>query len=119
MRALACCHGEVRETGIRIALGAPPASVLRLILGEGLELAGWGVAVGLVATTALAGTLRSLLFEVSPMDPLVLASTCAAVLGLRCAPDGSGRVGCCTSTRPPRSDQSSGTRALALLQEVR
>ena len=60
------------EIGVRIALGAPVRQVLGLILGQSVRLALIGVVIGLVG--ALAGTrlLRSLLFDVSPTDPLVL-----------------------------------------------
>ena len=71
---------RTREIGIRVALGADPATVLRMIVGEGLVLAAGGLVVGLVGAWALMGTLRTMLFEVSPADPGVLAGTCAAVM---------------------------------------
>jgi len=71
---------RTREIGIRVALGAMPAAVLRMVVGEGLRLAAAGLAIGLIGTLALSGTLKSLLFEVSPVDPLVLVATAAAVL---------------------------------------
>ncbi len=70
---------RTREIGIRVALGASSRSVMRLVVGEGLVLAGFGVALGLAGTFALAGSLRSLLYHVSPADPLVLTATSAAV----------------------------------------
>ncbi len=70
---------RTREIGIRVALGASPGSVMRLVVGEGLVLAGCGVALGLAGTFTLAGAVRSLLYHVSPADPLVLTGTCAAV----------------------------------------
>jgi len=54
--------------------------VVRLILGEGLTLASIGIAIGLVGSWALTGTLQTLLYEVSPIDPVVLGGTCVAVL---------------------------------------
>jgi len=71
---------RTREIGIRVALGAKPVSVLRLIIGEGLRLAAAGLVIGVIGTFALAGTLKSMLFEVSPVDPLVLFATAVAVL---------------------------------------
>jgi len=75
---------RTREIGIRVALGANPAAVLRLIVGEGLVLALCGLALGLAGTWALTGTLRTMLFEVSPADPVVLGATCLAVIGVTC-----------------------------------
>ena len=59
------------EIGLRIALGATVSSVLRLILGQGLTLAGLGLAFGLAAAAASARLLTSMLFRVQPNDPLV------------------------------------------------
>jgi len=71
---------RTRELGIRVALGADRGAVVRLIVGEGLLLAGIGIAIGLAGSWLLTGTLKTMLFEVSPIDPIVLALTCAAVL---------------------------------------
>lgn len=68
------------EIGIRLALGAQVAAVARLVVGQSLAIVGVGVLIGLAA--ALAGTrlLRSLLFDVSPTDPFVLAATVVVLL---------------------------------------
>jgi putative ABC transport system permease protein len=73
---------RTRELGIRVALGADRRAVVRMIVGEGLRLAALGIAIGLVGSWLLTGTLRTLLFEVSPLDPAVLLATCAAVLAV-------------------------------------
>ena len=57
------------EIGIRVALGATASDVRRLVLGEGLRLAGLGAAIGLVGAAAGTRTLRGLLFGVHPLDP--------------------------------------------------
>jgi predicted permease len=69
------------ELGVRLALGARPAELLRLVVGQGMWLAGIGVAIGVVAALAGARVLRGLLFGVAPTDPLSFAIT-IAVLGV-------------------------------------
>jgi ABC-type antimicrobial peptide transport system permease subunit len=68
------------EIGIRMALGAQVTEVSRMIVAQSLALAGAGVVVGLLAAVASTRFLRSLLFEVSPSDPLVLAGTAIVLL---------------------------------------
>jgi predicted permease len=69
------------EIGLRIALGASTGSVLRLILGQGLVLAGAGLALGLAAAVAGTRLLMTMLFQVQPNDPLVYLAV-AALLGV-------------------------------------
>jgi predicted permease len=59
-----------RELGIRLALGAAPEDVSRMVLGQGLRLLLAGLALGLPPALALAGLLSGQLFEVRPHDPL-------------------------------------------------
>ena len=69
---------RTQEIAVRMALGAPRGSVFGLVLGLALRLAGAGVGVGVVAALALARLMRSLLFGVSPADPVAFMA--AAVL---------------------------------------
>jgi predicted lysophospholipase L1 biosynthesis ABC-type transport system permease subunit len=64
-----------REIGVRIALGAHPATVLRLVVGRGMVLAGAGVAMGLAGTLALTRYLQAVLFGIEPTDPMTLGGT--------------------------------------------
>ncbi len=70
-----------REMAVRMALGARPDGVRRLVLRSGLRLAGAGVAAGLVAAVAGGRVLTSLLYEVSPTDPATLAAVGVTLLG--------------------------------------
>jgi putative ABC transport system permease protein len=65
---------RTREIGIRMALGAQPRDVRRLIVTRGAKLAILGVAFGLAVSLALTRLLASLLFSVKPADPLTFAS---------------------------------------------
>ena len=71
---------RVREFGLRIALGAAPSRISRLVLGEGLVIAGTGAAIGLGAALALSKGIRNFLFRVTPLDPLSVASATALLL---------------------------------------
>jgi ABC-type antimicrobial peptide transport system permease subunit len=58
------------EIGLRMALGASPASLLGLVLRQGLTLAALGLVIGLAGAMAATGLLRSMLFQVKTTDPL-------------------------------------------------
>ena len=71
-----------REIGIRMALGAEQAQVLRMVLLSGLRLAGLGVGFGLAGAIALTRTIAALLYGVSATDPLTLALVSALLFGV-------------------------------------
>jgi len=68
------------EIGIRMALGAQASQVSRMIVGQSMGLATAGVLVGVLVALSVTRLLRSLLFDVSPSDPAVLAGTCVVLL---------------------------------------
>ena len=71
---------RVREIGIRMAIGASPAEIGRLILRQSLLPVALGLAIGLAGTFALSQFLQALLFRVQPRDPLTLAAAAIAIL---------------------------------------
>jgi len=65
------------EIGIRMALGAKPGDVLRLVMGEAVRVAAAGAAAGLAAAFALTRLMSGLLYGVAPTDPATFAAVCA------------------------------------------
>jgi putative ABC transport system permease protein len=70
-----------REVGIRIALGARPLDVMRLVLGEGVRLTMLGIVLGVVTALGLTQLMRGLLFGVSAVDPPIFGGV-AVLLAL-------------------------------------
>jgi putative ABC transport system permease protein len=64
---------RMREIGVRLALGAMPAQIRMMMLGQGMRLLVVGLAVGFIGAVALSRVIRSLLFGVSANDPLIYA----------------------------------------------
>ncbi|MGD8329121.1 MAG: ABC transporter permease [Acidobacteriota bacterium] len=71
-----------REFGIRIALGAPRVTVLKLVLAQGLRLSLVGIALGIGLALIVGRLMASSLHGVSPADPLTLALSCLVVTGV-------------------------------------
>jgi putative ABC transport system permease protein len=69
-----------REIGIRLALGAGPATVGRMIVTDGLKVVGWGIAIGLLLAILLARASRSLLIGITPGDPLTFGAVVLVIL---------------------------------------
>jgi ABC-type antimicrobial peptide transport system permease subunit len=68
------------EFGVRLALGAQPATLLRLVLGQGLRLAAIGIAIGLVGAVMLTRVLETLLFGISTRDPITFLGVAVLLL---------------------------------------
>jgi putative ABC transport system permease protein len=80
---IACSVAErKKEIGIRIALGASPAEVRRVVLGQGLKLTAIGLALGLAGAAAATRLIEGFLFGVRTSDPLTYATTCAVFAGV-------------------------------------
>jgi predicted permease len=72
---------RTREIGVRIALGARPGDALTMVLGQGLRTISIGVAIGIAGSLALTRTVESLLFGVTPTDPLTFGSVTLLLVG--------------------------------------
>jgi putative ABC transport system permease protein len=68
------------EIGVRMALGAAPVGILRLVVGQGLRLSAAGMVVGLIAALGLTRLLTSMLVGVAPTDPITFAGVAALFL---------------------------------------
>lgn len=73
---------RTREIGVRMALGATPTAVFRLVLRQALVLAVLGVTAGLVVAKGVTGFMRSLLYAVDPADPLTFGATAALLVAV-------------------------------------
>jgi predicted permease len=76
---------RTHEIGVRLALGAYPSDVLRLVLGQGAKLALLGVAIGIVAALALARLMTNMIFGVSAHDPLTFVVVAVALVAVALA----------------------------------
>ncbi len=65
---------RTQEFGVRMALGAQPRNVLQLVLRQGMQLAGLGIAIGLLGAFATTRLLAGFLYGVSPFDPLTFSA---------------------------------------------
>jgi predicted permease len=74
-----------REIAIRMALGAPPGGVVRLVAGQSAALTAIGLAIGVAGAFALARFLSTLLFGVTPQDPITLAAVGGVMATVACA----------------------------------
>ena len=73
---------RTRELGVRMALGAERHRVLGLVVGQGMTLAGLGVAIGLVGAFALTRFLSSQLFDVGATDPATFVLVSTLLIGI-------------------------------------
>jgi predicted lysophospholipase L1 biosynthesis ABC-type transport system permease subunit len=73
---------RTREIGVRVALGADPGSIRRLILAQALRLAAIGGGIGMVVALGASQLVRSFLFGLSPADPLAFGITAAGLASI-------------------------------------
>ncbi|MGH9508056.1 MAG: ADOP family duplicated permease [Terriglobales bacterium] len=71
-----------QEIGVRMALGAEPAGIRRMVLGQSLRMAAAGIGAGLLLAAALAAGMRSLLFGISPADPAAFGGAILVLLAV-------------------------------------
>jgi predicted permease len=96
---------RAREIGIRMALGAAPARVLKLVLGSGIRLSLLGIAIGMVGALAATRALGTLVYRVSTTDPLTLLATGALLVGA------AALASCVPALRAVRLDPAISLRA--------
>lgn len=96
---------RTREIGIRLAIGATPGDVLSLVVRQAVSFAGVGVAIGLIGAFGLTRLMESLLFNVSPLDPVALAGSAVLLLAI------AGLASYLPARRAARIDPQSAIRA--------
>jgi predicted permease len=72
---------RTQELGVRMALGAQTSEIMRMVLGQGMRLAGMGAAVGLIVSVIFSRLLQSQLFHVSAFDPLTFGAMALVLVG--------------------------------------
>jgi predicted permease len=73
---------RAREFGLRMALGARPAEIQRMVITESLRIAAWGIPIGLILLAGAGSYMRSWLLGITPANPMVYVGSAAAVLAL-------------------------------------
>jgi putative ABC transport system permease protein len=73
---------RTHEIGVRLALGAQPGNVLRLVIGQGMILALVGTGIGVLGALGLTRFLMSLLYGVKPTDPITFVAVSLMLTGL-------------------------------------
>jgi putative ABC transport system permease protein len=73
---------RAHEIGIRLALGAQRMHILSMAIGEGMRLVAIGLAICLIGAAVLTRFVRTLLFDVSPFDPITFAAISGALAGV-------------------------------------
>jgi putative ABC transport system permease protein len=73
---------RTKEIGVRIAVGALPADVIRMVMRQGVVLAAASMAVGLAGAVALTRLMTSMLFGVGALDPVTYAAAALALFGV-------------------------------------
>jgi putative ABC transport system permease protein len=76
---------RMKEFGVRLAMGAQPADLHRVVMKRGLATAAAGVVIGIAGALALTRFMQSLLFETTPYDPLVYAAVAFVLLAAAAA----------------------------------
>jgi putative ABC transport system permease protein len=71
---------RTREFGIRMALGAERGAIRRMVLREGLTVAGIGLVIGLLGAAAMSRVMTAAVFRTSPLDPVVLGAVAVFIL---------------------------------------
>lgn len=76
---------RTQEFGVRMALGAEPREVRRMMIRQGLTLAAWGIACGVVGAAGITRVIGSLLYNVTPTDPVSFGAVAAVMLAVAAA----------------------------------